>query len=207
MNGTSSTIKRRTARIAAVCTLATGGFVAAAFDNASALTDVAITICRATNSQSQPYVLESVSPINLIATPGSPLSMTVGPLWTDSAPFWGDIVPPIAGYLPDGQNWLSGAAILNNSCAIPQSQAAPVTSSTLAPTTTMPIVETTTTLAYDNGGGGVEVQGPVVNPYPHVLPSTGTSSTGPFAMAVALLCVGSALLYSTRRPRHSRRRS
>lgn len=209
MYGTSSTIRRRALRIATACVVVTSGLVgaAAATTHASPYMDIAVTICRATNSHSQPYVLESVSPIDLVALPGSPSAMLIGPIWTDSAPFWGDIVPPIAGYVPNGQNWASGAAILNNNCAIPQSNAAPVTSSTLAPTTTLPGGETTTTVAYDNGGG-VEVQGPVVNPTPHVLPSTGSSvPSGVGYVGLVLFLMGLVMLYVSRTPRAVRRRS
>jgi uncharacterized repeat protein (TIGR01451 family) len=99
------------------------------FGTASA-TGQSVTICHATNSETNPYILESPA-INANGAFAGQLAGGhnghTGPIWLpgDKAAgvTWGDIIPAY-DYAPtsfhfDGLNWPAGKAILDNGCKIP----------------------------------------------------------------------------------------
>lgn len=199
MSGTSNFISthRVRIRVAAVAATVLGTALAlSGTTHASANLDVPVVICRATQNQAMPYIQEEVRAMDLIGLVGSPNVVQNYPIWNSLSSFWGDIVPPIAGWLPDGQNWTDGASVWGNNCAVPQSAVVPPT----APPTTS--VDPGVT----NPGGtepGVLVETPVYSSGTRVLPSTGKSSTLPLLLALGMTGSGSLLTYLTRRPRRT----
>ena len=95
-----------------------------------AVADLKVTICHATDSETNPYV--QIKGVDFSSVDGGPdvgdhLANHTGPVWPDRAgdpAKWGDIIPPfysdgvtLTG-LP-GLNWPAGQAIFNNGCNIP----------------------------------------------------------------------------------------
>jgi hypothetical protein len=97
-----------------------------------------VTICHATNSDTNPYVLETVD----IASSGhlrAGHDDHTGPLWSATLKAahtsWGDIIPPYAykGFSYAGLNWTAGGrAILAAGCRV----LTPTTTATATPTAT-----------------------------------------------------------------------
>jgi len=99
------------------------------------------TICHRTNSDNNPYVVNT--PANEGVLNGH-FEQHKGPIWEpglkDQGIEWGDIIPPFPGH-PEGLNWTTeGQAIFDNDCVPPN----------LPPPTTEP----PTTTPGGNGGGG-----------------------------------------------------
>lgn len=102
-----------------------------------------ITICHATGSQGNPYVVNSPA-INSSGAFAGELAgghnSHTGPLWFPGIQVaWGDIIPPYdyppANFTYAGLNWTAdGQAIYNNGCNIPQATATPTQAPTATPT-------------------------------------------------------------------------
>jgi hypothetical protein len=102
-----------------------------------------ITICHATGSQGNPYVVNSPA-INSSGAFAGELAgghnSHTGPLWFPGIQVtWGDIIPPYeyppANFTYAGLNWTTaGQAIYNNDCNIPQATATPTSAPTSTPT-------------------------------------------------------------------------
>lgn len=102
-----------------------------------------ITICHATGSQDNPYVVNSPA-INSSGAFAGELAgghnSHTGPLWYSGIQVaWGDIIPPYdyppANFTYAGLNWTTeGQAIYNNGCNIPQATATPTQAPTATPT-------------------------------------------------------------------------
>jgi hypothetical protein len=102
-----------------------------------------ITICHATGSQGNPYVVNSPA-INSSGAFAGELAgghnSHTGPLWFPGIQVtWGDIIPPYeyppANFTYAGLNWTTaGQAIYNNDCNIPQATATPTPAPTSTPT-------------------------------------------------------------------------
>jgi len=83
---------------------------------ASAQNEEKTTICHRTNSDTNPYVVNT--PANEGVLNGH-FEQHKGPIWEpglkDQGIEWGDIIPPFPGH-PEGLNWPEGEATLNNGC-------------------------------------------------------------------------------------------
>jgi LPXTG-motif cell wall-anchored protein len=105
-----------------------------------------VTICHATNSDSNPYVSETVAYSSVDGEGHNDHSHHTGPVWTAGMKHhatWGDIIPPVHNVIEHGLNWnTTGKLIWENHCkpVVPTT-----TSSTTPPTeeTTPPTEETT----------------------------------------------------------------
>jgi uncharacterized repeat protein (TIGR01451 family) len=96
----------------------------------SATSDAKVTICHATDSNSNPYTNPNVNISSSGHLQGGHDTEHLGPLWpaTGADGKWGDIIPPYT-FQPDegplfvyeGHNWTDeGQAIYNNGCNIPK---------------------------------------------------------------------------------------
>jgi len=121
-------------------------FTALAAPSASSLAaepKTEITICHATGSQGNPYVVNSPA-INSSGAFAGELSgghnSHTGPLWFPGIQVtWGDIIPPYtyppANFTYAGLNWTTeGQAIYENGCNIPDPTATPTDAPTATPT-------------------------------------------------------------------------
>jgi hypothetical protein len=194
--------------------------------------DHKVTICHRTDSETNPYVVESVDSASVDGNAandkgqGDHLLNHTGPVWYSGIPKepkWGDIIPPFyADGTPDGLpslNWdAAGQAIFNNGCN-------PSTGTTSTGTTSTGTTSTGTTLAPQTPSGSVlgatsspkatgGVQGatsnPRVTPPPtDTLPTTGTPSGDIWRLVLLGLAalLASLLLLSPRgaSPERSRR--
>ena len=93
-----------------------------------------IDICHAASSTSNPYVKATV---DVNSTDLSGHESHTGPLFEEGMTSgWGDIIPPIAGILPEGRNWPAGQAILENNCNLVKPSPTPTPTETTSPTPT-----------------------------------------------------------------------
>ena len=165
-----------------------------------------VTICHATASHTNPYVVLTVDESAVDGVAGNSGGVPdhygehVGPIGPVADGKWGDIIPPVAGY-HFGLNWTGeGAAIWENGCNIPTPTTQPgdTTTTTTTTTTTIPSssVPVPTTLPVTTSS--VEAGGPVTTLAPSTtlvagesesLPSTGQGST--------MLMVGGLLMAVT----------
>ena len=79
-----------------------------------------MTICHATSSPSNPYVMQTVDTASIIGTRGH-ASHTGGVFTPGMTKGWGDIIPAFTGFA--GLNASAGAAILANNCKLATNQA------------------------------------------------------------------------------------
>jgi hypothetical protein len=93
---------------------------------ATAPTGHQVTICHATDSNSHPYVTDTVD-ISSSGDLSGGHSKHTGPLWDGQVKKWGDIIPPYdytndsGTFHFDGLNWTEdGQAIYNNGCKVPE---------------------------------------------------------------------------------------
>jgi LPXTG-motif cell wall-anchored protein len=105
-----------------------------------------VTICHATNSESNPYVSETVAYSSVDGEGHNDHSHHTGPVWSAGMKHhatWGDIIPPVHHVIERGLNWnAAGTLIWENHCkpVVPTT-----TSSTTRPTeATTPPTEATT---------------------------------------------------------------
>lgn len=109
------------------------------------------TICHATNSAKNPYVMITVSNSAINGEKKNDHSHHTGPVFNPDVHDqqnrgWGDIIPPVEGVNP-GQNWdAEGQAVYNNDCAL----AAPPSTPPSTPPTGTPGVPNTALNAPDN---------------------------------------------------------
>jgi len=104
---------------------------------------IEITICHATGSQGNPYIVNSPA-INSSGAFAGELAGGhnghTGPLWFPGIQVsWGDIIPPYvyppANFTYAGLNWTAeGQAIYDNDCNIPEATATPTEAPTATPT-------------------------------------------------------------------------
>ena len=102
-----------------------------------------ITLCRATGSMKNPYVVLTVNANSAQAVPQGHR----GGVYNGTSKVWGDIIPPHPG-LKDGYNWTpEGQAVMGGKCGqVSVTTAPPMPTTTAAPTTTTaPPASTTST--------------------------------------------------------------
>ena len=148
--------------------------------------DHKVTICHATNSGTNPYVLIEVDYAAVDSAGGSDHMSHDwdGVVWypgaKDEGVRWTDIIPPVEDVTP-GLGWTAeGQAIWNNGCEYPEVEE--TTTTVEETTTTAAAAETPTTLDPEYAAS----QGLLPDGSP--MPVTGAGST------VLLLCLGSALV-------------
>ena len=130
MTGVTSR-KSMTIAAAALACIAAGGLVLTT-SSATATPSGKVTICHATASTSNPYVVKSVDMSSIdeernkyLNGHGNHLGPVFDPNGGKSQPAWGDIIPPFQntavpnGSVFPGYNWPAGQAILVNDCAVP----------------------------------------------------------------------------------------
>ena len=94
---------------------------------ASATAQAKVTICHATDSNSNPYVNPNVNISSSGHLQGGHDTQHLGPIWTPTSKadgiVWGDIIPPYTlrtAFVYPGHNWdEAGQAIWNNGCKVP----------------------------------------------------------------------------------------
>jgi hypothetical protein len=126
-------------------TLMVGALVAPMRASATDGGDRKVTICHATDSETNPYVRKSVDRSAVDGHGHSDHAHHDGKVWYLGAKAdhvkWGDIIPSVHGVIDDGLNWTTaGKAIWNNGCN-------PVTPPTSTTTTVKATTTTTTTPA------------------------------------------------------------
>lgn len=99
-----------------------------------------VTICQATNSNSNPYVRITVAASSILNPGQGHGGVTDGPVWDptlkDQKIKWGDIVPPfsVGDASFDGHNWNeAGQAIFDGGCGIPAGPEGPSTEPSTEP--------------------------------------------------------------------------
>jgi hypothetical protein len=146
--------------------------------------DHMVTICHATNSDGNPYRLESVDIASTGELRGGHTGHA-GPLWNATLKerhiAWGDIVPAYSwgSFAFDGLNLTpAGQAILDASCAIPGGQLAPEVADAVPATEATPADEPPPSAepsqSFDPsipGDGEVSIDGPFLTPTPSTTPS------------------------------------
>lgn len=105
-----------------------------------AVNDNKVTICHATDSDSNPYVSNQPNKSGDVSGHDD----HDGPVWFDGIDGkWGDIIPPFTygdGQVYPGKNWnASGIAIYNNGCNVPSEVVIPTITNTPTPTPTIPV--------------------------------------------------------------------
>jgi hypothetical protein len=98
-------------------------------------------ICHVTASHSNPYVLIEVAATSIDGITGNEndgqgdhLALHTGPVFSEEAEHWGDIIPPVDGVSAGSENWTQGGqAIFENGCQLP---IAPSPSPSASPTPT-----------------------------------------------------------------------
>lgn len=118
--------RKLTARVAAGGLLVASGVTAFTGVAMASNAPTKYTICHATNSETNPYVSESVDASAIdaskTANPSNHMNHT-GPIWApgDKAAgiTWGDIIPAVSGVTGGLNNTTTGLAILANGCAVP----------------------------------------------------------------------------------------
>lgn len=148
--------------------------------------DHKVTICHATNSGTNPYVLIEVDYAAVDSAGGSDHMSHDwdGVVWyagaKDEGVRWTDIIPPVEGVTP-GLGWTTeGQAIWNNGCVYPEVEE--TTTTVEETTTTAAAAESPTTLDPEYAAS----QGLLPDGSP--MPVTGSGST------LFLLCLGTALV-------------
>lgn len=144
--------------------LATAGLLGAALiapsiTLATAPTDHQVTICHRTDSDANPYLMESVDIASSGHLQGGHDTEHQGPIWDATLKAqkiqWGDIIPSYTyqGFSYVGQNWTDqGQAILAAGCTIPTTTTtttSQTTSSETAASTTADTTSQTTTSSAD----------------------------------------------------------
>jgi hypothetical protein len=117
--------RRRVISLVAGGLLALSAALVATSGAAMATAPDTVKICHATNSNSNPYVVNNPAKDGDVSGHAD----HTGPIWYDGIDVaWGDIIPPFeydGGSYP-GMNWdATGQAIWNNDCEIPDASASP----------------------------------------------------------------------------------
>lgn len=177
--------------------------------------DHVITICHATDSNTNPYVVITV---DVASTRFAGHEGHNGPVWNPSLKAnhikWGDIIPPTSN---DGtrqvtpKNWGVGQNILENGCKIPSNQMTTTTVISSSSTTVGSL--TTTTLAQkgsttvptlqdsSTSRRGSATPEQVNIQTDEILANTGASNKVLIFISVLLLLTGLAIIGSTKRRR------